>query len=319
MSAAARQAPSRRPAEATDEQPSSPRERFVDPTTLEAFGSTTVRARAVVEGVVAGLHRSPHRGSSVEFAEYKEYAPGDDIRHIDWRAVARKERYYVKQFEDETNMRAILVLDTSGSMGFAFESAPTKLLWASTLLAALAHLLLRQGDAPGLVTVTDAPDRWLPPSSARSQLDDICRVLDEATPSGHTALAPALTQIAERVRTRSLVVIASDLLDDAASILDVARVLRRRGLEVVIFHVLDRAELALPWEGLTLFEGMEDDGELLADPDALRDDYARRIQSHLDAIDAECARSDIERFRSTTSEPVEQALIEFLVSRQRRR
>lgn len=288
---------------------------YISPETLAAFGSTRLRARAVLEGVLAGLHRSPHRGASVEFAEYKEYAPGDEIRHVDWRAWGRTDRYYVKQYEDETNTRVFLLLDSSGSMEFASETWPTKRLWASTLLATLAWLTLRQGDAPGLLVFRDAPGAWLAPSSRRAQLDDIFRILDGAVADGSTDSARALKQIAERTRFRSIVALVSDLLDPSHEMLRVARMLRRRGIEVVLFQVLDPAELDLPWEGLSRFEGLEGEGELLVDPDDIRSAYMERLGRHLAEIEEECRRGDIEYFRATTRQPVEEVLMGFLRSR----
>lgn len=293
--------------------------RYLDPRRLEALGSMGVRARAVLEGVIAGTHRNPHRGSSVEFAEYKEYAPGDDVRHIDWRAYGRIDRYYVKQFEDETNTRVFLLLDASGSMDFAFEDAPTKLLYASTMVAALAHLFQRQSDAPGLLVFDERPGSWLPPSTKRTQIDDICRVLDRAPGSGRTSVPEALRRVAERVHARSVVVLVSDLMDTSEDMLKLARVLRQRGMEVVLFHVLDRAEWTLPFEGLTLFEGMESEGELLVDPDDVRDTYQSLVRAHVDAIEAECMRGDLEYFRTYTDNPMELVLREFVTGRRRQR
>ncbi|MFT6396761.1 MAG: hypothetical protein ACJAYU_001504 [Bradymonadia bacterium] len=264
------------------------------------------------------MHRNPHRGSSVEFAEYKEYAPGDDIRHIDWRAYGRIDRYYVKQFEDETNVRAYMLLDSSGSMSFSFEAAPTKLLYASTLLASLAHVLLKQGDAPGLLTFDDRPRNWLPPSSSRKQLSDICTVLDTAPGTGRTSIERALSRVAERVFARSLVVLTSDFLETGEDVLTLAQVLRRRGMEVVLFHVLDRAEWTLPFEGLTFFEGLEEDGELLVDPDDVRDAYQELFREHASQIEATAHRGDLEYFRTYTDEPVERVLLDFIRSRRRR-
>lgn len=278
-----------------------------------------VRARAVLEGVIAGQHRNPHRGSSVEFAEYKEYAPGDDVRHIDWRAYGRIDRYYVKQFEDETNVRVFLLLDASGSMNFAFEDAPTKLLYGSTLIAALAYLFQRQADAPGLLVFDERPGHWLPPSTKRTQLDDLCAVLDRAPGTGRTSIPEALRRVAERVYSRSVVVLVSDLFDTHEDMLKLARVLRQRGMEVVVFHVLDRAEWALPYEGLTHFEGLEDEGDLLVDADDVRDVYQEMLRTHIDAIEAECVRGDLEYFRTFTDEPIEVVLREFVVNRRRRR
>lgn len=292
---------------------------FVQPRQLEALGSTRLRARSVVEGFLTGLHRSPHRGASVEFAEFKEYQPGDDIRRIDWQAFARTDRYHVRQFEDETNVRAYLVMDVSRSMDFAHEGGVSKRIWASTLLASFAWLLLRQGDAPGLLVYGDHPGLWLPPSSRRTQLEDLCRVLDEAPAQSGTDLERALSRVAESASGRSLVVIASDLLETGEEMLTLARVLRRRGMEVVVFHVMDRAELDFPWEGMTLFEGLEGEGDLLVDPDDLRAAYQAEIGAHLKKVTDTCVRSDIEYFRAVTDHPVEEPLRALLQSRAQRR
>jgi len=295
------------------------RARWIDPRQLERLAGARLRARGVVEGVLAGLHRSPHKGASVEFAEYKEYAPGDDLRHIDWRAYGRIDRYYVKQFEDETNLRAWFVLDTSGSMDFAFEDAPRKVTWASTFVAALSWVLLSQGDAPGLLVFDERPGYALPPSSKKTQLDDICAVLDATRAEGRTDIESALARIAERVYARSLVVLVSDLLEAGDEVLTLARVLRRRGLEVVVVNVLDRAERDLPYEGLTLFEGLEGEGELLADPDDLRSAYRDLMDAHIARVRDVCRAGDIEMLEATTSDPVEGVILDLLRARARGR
>jgi len=278
-----------------------------------------LRARAVVEGAITGMHRNPHKGSSVEFAEYKEYAPGDDIRHIDWRAYGRIDRYYVKQFEDETNLRGYLLLDASGSMSFHFEDGLTKHFYASCLVAALAYVLIRQGDAPGLLTFDERPGAWLPPSARRTQLDDICRVLDATPAKGRTSLEAALSRIAERVFARSLVVVVSDMLETRDEMLTLARILRRRGHEVVVIHVIDRAEVDLPYEGLTIFEGLEGEGELLVDPDDIRTSFQELFRAHIDGVRDACGRGDIEYFRVFTDTPVEVPIRDFIAQRARRR
>lgn len=291
---------------------------YIDPRELEAIGGMKLRARAVVEGVMAGLHRNPHRGASVEFAEYKEYAAGDELKHIDWRAYARVDRYYVKQFEDETNVRAFLLLDTSNSMNFGFDGVPTKFSYAASLLASLAWLLLQQGDAPGLLLFNDAPRTFLPPTSKRTQLDDICTVLDQARVGGATRLDSALSRIAESIRARSLVVIASDMIDANDDALKLARVLRARGMEVAVFHIMDRAEWTLPWEDMTLFEGLEGEGDVLAEPDELRSAYQNDVQEMLDRLQAECVRGDIEYFHVFSDTPIEAALLRLLNGRRSR-
>jgi uncharacterized protein (DUF58 family) len=291
--------------------------KYIDPRSLEALGSTKLRARSVVEGIINGLHRNPHRGSSVEFAEYKEYAPGDEIRHIDWRAYARMDRYYVKQFEDETNVRGYLLLDTSGSMDFAWDGAPSKSLYASTLVAAMAWVMQSQGDAPGVVTFDEAVHHWLPPSSKRTQIEDICRVLEESPPKGGTSIEQAFARIAEQVHSRSIVVLVSDLLDTSEEMLTLARVLRRKGMEVVIFHVMDRAEWELPYENMTLFEGLEGEESLLVEPDDIRDAFQRKMREHVEGIEEICQKSDIEYYRTFTDQPIEGVILELLQERQR--
>ena len=291
---------------------------YIDPRELASIANTQLRARAVVEGVLAGMHRNPNRGASVEFAEYKEYAPGDELRHIDWRAYARVDRYYVKQFEDETNLRAWMLVDRSSSMAFAFDKAPSKYLYGCTLAASLAWLLLRQGDAPGVQLFSDALGAQLPPSSRRAQLDDLCALLDASPPAGQTRLDLALSRLAERLRQRSLVVVVSDFIRVDDALWTTARILRRKGTEVVFFHVMDRAEWTLPWENLTLFAGMEGEGDAIAEPDELRSAYQAEVRAHLDSLESTASRSDVEYFRTFTDEPVERVLRDFLQQRQRR-
>lgn len=265
---------------------------------------------------MAGLHRNPNRGASVEFAEYKEYAPGDELRHIDWRAYARVDRYYVKQFEDETNLRAYLLVDHSGSMAFQYDQAPTKYVYAGTLAASLAWLLVRQGDAPALQLFAQATGASLPASSRRSQLDDMCAVLDACPPAGTTQLSSALRTLMDQLRQRSLVVVVSDFITLDDDVWSLARVLRRRGCEVVFFHVMDRAEWTLPWENLTLLEGLEGEGEEIVEPDEMRAVYQEEVSAHLKSLEEESVRGGIEYFRTFTDEPVEGVLLRFLQGRQ---
>jgi uncharacterized protein (DUF58 family) len=278
------------------------------------LGGLAVRARSVVEGFIAGQHRSPHRGSSVEFAEYKEYTEGDEIKHIDWRAYARFDKYYVKQFEDETNLCAYLILDGSGSMNFGSEGV-TKLDYARTLAASFAYMMLRQGDAVGALLFDDKPGLYLPASSKTSHLDDVLQVLERLPGAGRTDIAVALQSMAERLRRRGLVVLLSDMLDDAQRVMNIAKVLRKRRQEVVVFHVMDRAELELPYEGLTLFEGLEGEGELLVEPDDIRARYQEELTAHIRGIERECRDGDIEYFRVMTTQPFEGVLLDFIAAR----
>lgn len=288
-------------------------EGYLDPATLEQLGNMHIRARQLVEGIIAGLHRSPHRGGSVEFAEYIEYAPGHEIRHIDWKVFAKSDKYYVKQYEDETNLRAYLLLDGSGSMDFASEDAGlTKLRYASFLAATFAYLFMRQGDAVGALSFDSEVRQYLPASAKTSHLDDLFFLLDELPSREGTAIESALRTIAERAKGRSLVMLFSDLLDIDEEVLNFLRVLRSRRFEVAVFHVIDPAELELPYEGLTLFEGLEGDGELLVDPDDLRDRYMEMMRTHLDEIERQCQEGDVEYIRFTTTEPIEEVALRFL-------
>jgi uncharacterized protein (DUF58 family) len=303
------------------EQPGQDTERdeqgFLDPRTLEALGDLGVRARALVQGIIAGLHRSPHRGGSVEFAEYIEYAPGHEIRHIDWKVYAKSDKYYVKQFEDETNLRAYMVLDGSGSMNFTGEGAAmSKQAYAATLAATFAYLLIRQGDAVGALTFDDGAQNFLPASARTAHLDDLFFLLECLAGDGRTDIAGALRSVAERARPRSLLMIFSDMLGADEETMNVMRVLRSRRYDVALFHVVDPAELDLPFEGMTLFEGMEGEGELLVDPDDLRERYLALIREHLAFVKRQCEEGDIEYVRFVTNEPVEQVALRFLRARQ---
>ncbi len=293
-----------------------PREKYLDPAVVMKLGGLLVRARSLVEGAIAGMHRSPHKGSSVEFAEYKEYTPGDEIKHIDWKAFGRVDKYYVKQFEDETNLRAYLVLDASGSMNFGSEGV-TKLQYAQTLAASLAYLLLRQGDAVSAMVFDDKPGLFLPPSSKSSHLDDVLQVLESMAGQGRTDIAVAMQSLAERVRRRGMMVLISDMLDDAPRVMNIAKVMRKRRQEVVIFHLMDPAELELPYEGLTIFEGLEGEPDLLVDPDDIRDHYRQEMLAHMASIERECLEGDIEYFRVSTASPLEKAILDFIVGRLR--
>lgn len=293
------------------------RSHFLDPAVLEELGTMQVRARSLVEGIIAGMHRSPHKGGSVEFAEYIEYSPGHEIRHIDWNVYAKSDKYYVKQFQDETNLRTYLVLDGSGSMDFQGEHAPlTKLRYVSFLAASLAYLSIRQGDAVGAVSVDSSEVvRFLPATSKSTHLDDIFLVLDELEGRGATSLSTALKTISERARSRAQVMIFSDMLDADDDLLGLLPVMRKRRFDVTVFHVLDEAELTLPYEGLTHFEGMEDEGELLVDPDDLRARYIEAMKAHLERVRGVCEQSDVEYLRFMTHEPIEEVALRFLRGR----
>ena len=293
---------------------------FIDPKDLRALANSKLRARTVVEGLLTGMHRNPHRGSSVEFSEYKEYVPGDELKYADWRAFARVDRYYVKQFEDETHLRTYFLLDQSGSMDFAFgEHTLTKYDYGATLCAAMSWLMLRQGDAPGLMLFDDQVRAFVPTSTRKNQLDDLCTMLDEANIRGKTDLEEALSRAAERMKRRGMIVLISDFIDVGDEALLLARMLRRRGMDVVCFHVMDRAEWTLPWEQMCRFEGMEDAGEELVEPDEIRSAYQREVRAHITRIEDACAQGDIEYFHVFTDESPADAIRALIQRRTRRR
>lgn len=290
--------------------------RYLDPAAVAKLATMHLRAQALMEGIIAGLHRSPHHGGSVEFAEYIEYAPGHEIRHIDWKVYAKSDRYVVKQFEDETNLRAYLVLDGSGSMRFCSElAAISKLKYVSFLAATLSYLLVRQGDAVGALAFDEAARQFLPASARRSHLDDLFHLLDGLRGEGRTALAEALRTVSERARARCLVLVFSDMLGADDEVLNLLRVLRSRRYEIVVFHAVDPAEVEFPYEGMSRFQGMEGEGELLVDPDDVRMRYLARIREHLAHVESSCQEGDVGYVRFLTTEPIEAVALRFLLQR----
>jgi len=294
---------------------------FLDPVTVSRLETLPIRARVIVEGALSGLHRARLHGSSVEFAEHKEYSPGDEIRHIDWKVYARADRFYVKQFEQESELACTLVLDASGSMDYRGRGL-SKLAYAAHLLAALAYLLIRQRDKVGLMVYGDpALDRYVPPRARPAHLHDLMTVLEEVSQEGgrgEESTAEALDRLGELARhRRSLLVVASDMFDPEGRALGVMRRLRARGHDVALFQVLDEDELQLPFEGLTLFESLEGKRELLAEPPAVRKEYLRRMGAFLEQVKGECASGGIDHHLVPTSRALEQSLLDFLTSRTR--
>src|SRR5882672_5915013 len=230
----------------------------LDPTDLARLASMSLRARVIVEGAFAGMHHNPHAGTSIEFAEHKEYAPGDDLRHMDWKAVARVERYYIKRFEDETEMRTFMLVDASASMGYRRRGV-SKLEYASYLAAALGYLLAQQGDPAGLIVFDERTRQYLPPRTRGGHIRDLLLALEGAYPAGRTQPGRALGHVGELADRRSLVVLMSDLLDAPDDLADRLRQLRSRGHDVTLLHLLDPDEVELPIAELELtdFEGME--------------------------------------------------------------
>ena len=292
----------------------------LDPTDIARLGSMSVRARVIVEGAFAGMHQNPHAGSSIEFSEHKEYAPGDDIRRIDWKAVGRRDRYYIKRFEDETEMRTFLLVDSSASMGYGRKGV-TKLAYASYLAAALAYLLAQQGDPAGLVLFDEKTRQYLPPRTRGGHIRDLLVALEAAYPAGRTEPARALAEIGEIADRRSLIVVFSDLLDAPAELADRLRQVRSRGNDVVLFHLLDPDEVELPYEDVTDFEGLEPDDarRLLVDPRDLAASFRRESAALRERWRQTCLESRVEYRYAATSEPPAEVLRAFMFARQKAR
>ena len=249
--------------------PDTPTRHLADPQTLARISKLELRARTVVEGVVSGMHKSPHRGYSVEFAQHRDYSQGDEIRHIDWKVYARSDRYYVKQFEEETNLRAHLVVDASSSMNYK-SGALSKLEYSAVVAAGLASLLLQQRDSVGLALFNEGVRTFLPPAGTPSHLREVLRQLEQAQTAPKTSISHTFHDLAERIKRRSLIIVLSDLFDDPQQIMKGLQHFRHRKHDVIVFHVLDRYELTFPFKEMTVFEGMENEGQLPAEPNARR-------------------------------------------------
>jgi uncharacterized protein (DUF58 family) len=291
---------------------------LLDPAVLAKLGTLKLRVRAVTEGVLSGLHKSPHHGQSVEFAEHKEYAPGDEIRHIDWKAYGKFDKYYVKRFEQETNLRAYLVVDASGSMGYRGDpDRLSKLEYASALAASLGYLLVRQQDAAGLVLVQGHVAGAIPPRASASHLTPVVGALEAARPEGETRLAAAVDWVIENAPRRSSVVVFSDLLDRDERIVKKLAQLGRRKHEVTIFHVLDPAELEFPFDDPTLFLSMEDARQVEAHGRDVRKGYLEVLGRWLEETKRTAAEADVDYALCRTDRPLDEVLVPFLARRER--
>ena len=292
----------------------------LDPLDLARLASLAVRARVIVEGAFAGTHHNPHTGTSIEFAEHKEYAPGDDVRHMDWKAVGRVGRYYIKRFEDETEMRTFLLVDSSASMGYR-RAGLSKLEYATYLAAAIGYLLAQQGDPSGLVLFDEKTRQYLPPRTRGGHVRDLLLALDGAYAAGRTQPGLALAYVGELADRRSLVILLADLLDAPPDLGERLRQLRSRGHDVVLFHLLDPDEVELPYDDLTHFEGMEPDDarRLLCDPRDLAASFRRESLALRERWRLACLEARVEYIFATTDLPPAHVLRSLLFARQRTR
>lgn len=291
---------------------------LLDAQTLSRLQGVKLRARAVMEGVLSGLHKSPHQGQSVEFAEHKEYAPGDELRHLDWKAYGKFDKYYVKRYEHETNLRAMMVLDASASMGYQ-SGALSKLEVAKTLAGALCYLLVRQQDAAGLAIMSSGRFQDVPPRASAGHLNILLDTLEGAQPRGGTHLVRAADHLAEVLPRRSSVVVLSDFLDEDQTALKRVLALRQRKNDVAVFHLVDPAELTFPFEDPTLFLDMEGEGRIEVNPREIKESYLEEFGGFLAGVRSACAEADVDYELVRTDERLDDVLLRFLGKRGRRR
>jgi uncharacterized protein (DUF58 family) len=289
---------------------------YLDPQTLARLQGLSLRARLIVEGYVSGVHRSPFHGFSIEFAEHREYVPGDDIRYLDWKALGRTDKYYLKQFEEETNLCCYLLLDTSQSMQYQGPRAPMpKLEYAKCAAAALAYLVLQQQDSVGLVTFDREVRALVRSSSNPSHIKEILHVMEHAAGQRKTAAGPIFHELAERFKKRGIVIVLSDLFDDVDAMMAGLKHFRHRRHEVILMHVLDPAEIDFPFQQTTLFRGLEEWPQVLTDPRSLRKAYLREFNSYLLRLKQGCRQHRIDYVPLRTDQSLEVALSAYLASR----
>jgi uncharacterized protein (DUF58 family) len=289
---------------------------YLDPATLARLGTLELKARTIVEGFLTGLHRSPFKGFSVEFAEYRQYLPGDDLATLDWKVYARSDRHFIKKYEEETNLDCHILIDVSASMGYG-SGAVTKLQYGSYLAAALAFLMNRQRDAVGLITFDDKILKRLAPSARGGQLTSVLIALDRLELGATTNVAKPLNDLAAAIRKRGLVVLISDLLDDADRVVEGLKHFRYRGTEVVVFQVLDQAELQFPFQHPARFRDIETNDEVVAVPGVVREQYLKAITDLQERYRRDLRLAGIDYVMLDTSLPLETALMAYLLTRRR--
>jgi uncharacterized protein (DUF58 family) len=285
--------------------------RFLHPESIARIARLDLRAKQVVEGFISGMHRSPFFGHSVEFVQHREYVPGDDLRHLDWKVWSKTDRFYIKQYEEETNLRCTLVVDVSESMHYG-RGPLNKYNYGCTIAACLGYLLLRQQDAVGLITFDDDVRQIVPSRSATIHIDAIVKAMDVSRPAKKTDIERILRRVAETVTSKGMVILVSDLLVDRPPLFRGLEMLRHRRHDVLVFHVMDDDEMDFPFTGTTRFEGMEQLPILTCDPRALRDGYLEALGEYLVEVRRGCANQGIDYMQVKTSDYLDAVLSKFL-------
>jgi uncharacterized protein (DUF58 family) len=289
-------------------------QRYLDPLTLAKVSGLELQARLIVEGYLSGMHKSPYHGFSVEFAQHREYVPGDDIKHVDWKVYGRTGRFFLKQYEEETNLVCWILLDVSESMRYG--SGPvSKYDYACMAAAGLAYLVLHQADSIGFVTFDDRIRKFLKPSSQRSHLKEVVHEMNRGPTREKTHMAPLFHDLSERLARRAMIFILSDMFDDVAEVEASLKHLRHKRHEVVLWHILDAAEVEFPFQEPTLFRGLEQYPELLTDPRSLRRGYLDQFQSFVTNLEKSCRDQNIDYVSMRTDTPLSVALSSYLAQR----
>ena len=290
--------------------------KYLKPEIVALLNSMSLRARLVVEGYIIGQHRSPYHGFSVEFAEHRSYGPGDEIRHIDWKLFGKTDRLYVKRYEEETNLQAYVLLDTSKSMLYS-SGKVSKLNYANSLVASLSYLMINQQDAAGLIQFSDKINTFIPPRSKPSHLNALLTKLDDKSVENDTDIEPVLHQMADRIKKRGLVILVSDLLDEPEKIINGLRHFRHNNQEVIVFHILDRKELEFNFNSRTRFLDMESGEEILTEPWHIRLSYTELIMKLQDYYKRECRQQLIDYVPIFTDQYLDKGITEYLNKRKK--
>ncbi|MDR0926994.1 MAG: DUF58 domain-containing protein [Ignavibacteria bacterium] len=289
--------------------------KYLDPETIAKLGNIELKARMIVEGFITGMHRSPYHGFSVEFSQHRQYRPGDEIRFLDWRVYARSGRYYIKEFEEETNLRCMIAIDSSASMKFSSGKSISKFDYSCYLAAALAMLMIQQRDAVGLTLYNNSIQTFLPANSRKSYISQILMALENATPQDTTGTAAALEILAERINRRGLVILFSDFFDDTTSIINALRHLRHKRHEVLLFQVLDDREVDFNFGNAANFIDLETGEQIVTQPYHIRKGYEATMKDFIANLKKECLHHQVDYNLLTTSTPFDKALLDYVLKR----